>query len=925
MFSPFILLRSVYQHHEPLYPTRDLFPVEQWVHVAWVWNRYTATLYVNGAEAYATPMAMRFLHEPPAAEGGLELGMAGAADFDEVRIYGRPLSPAELAREHGRYRPGARPLRVGAAGAMVCDFRGPNRLAGSVFACSGTVANAAGCDIVLKKGARAVAGTFLRVGGEGETPFIWDLPPAVSSGTFQLGIAFRDGEGKLLLSGEQTLERAAYPWLNNAVGLDDRVLHPWTPVQAKGRQISVVGRDFTLGDGGLFSAIRNWGHDLLAAPMRLEMATRRGPGEFAGGRAAVTVRKPGSVAWSGEGSFAWGTARRLAVRVDGRLEYDGAARLALEFDPGVDPVEVSALALVIPVSAAYAELCSWMIGSFMHLAVQVPTPDYGPFGSELSRRDGEVFSSKALYEAYFPGNIVQSGIGRFRLPTVGNYLPQVWFGNNEGGLSIFGDNDQGWVPTNDAPAIQVVRRGHTADIRLNFIAAPHWLDRRRTVVLGLLPTPVKPLPADWRRVSYHPDSWAPWASSTTYLADPEDERQNLADLKARVAEIHRKGRKSAPHINGAFFEAGPRTRRAFAAEWHDANAYAPYGMFSASKCDFMAWTYAFWKREIGIDGVYFDCATPEPNFNILSGTAYRLEDGRVQPGWTIWNERALFKRAAHVFGDLYRANYAWGNGFNHPEISGWLPSLVMGEGCEITTRDNRELVGRWLRGVPGHDMHPLRYYSETIPGTFGLERLQGISHPWGIIRLWQFPHFRLFETPAWTNDSPEAVRQVQTFSRSALSQILLLDTQPEWCGRFPGWYTNFTGRADLTFYGFWNNGELLARTPADVRVNAYVAGRDLLVIASNPGMEKTPVTVTADLAGLGLAPAAGKPAAVVDAEAGATWGRNVVDVYAKHLWDGPTLLPEAERAVKADTAGGKVTLAFAVNPQDYRAFRVTVP
>jgi hypothetical protein len=582
---------------------------------------------------------------------------------------------------------------------------------------------------------------------------------------------------------------------------------------------------------------------------------------------------------------------------------------------------VRRLSLVVPVRRPYAELHTRNVGGFLAepRGAERQTADV-PWECTLPAGDGEIFSSLREYERSWPGNMVRRGL---RIPTVGNFMPQVWFGNNEGGVSLFADSDRGWVPDDRAPAIQVVARGQTAEIRLNFVAAPFTIGKPRTVVFGFLPTPVKPLPADWRTGRYFGEFGTPWGSGTSFVADYEDGRADISGMKAAVESRRAQGLPSTPHLNTVFFDPGRETRREFSADWHDGYAFAPYAMLSRSKVDYMVWTMQRWKQDCGIDGMYFDCATPEPNLNTISGTAYPLEDGRIQTGWTIWNERDLFRRASCVFGDLYRGNLLWGNGFYGPEISGWQSATVVGEGCEVFTRDNRELVGRHhvsLRDFWGY--LPLRYYSDTIIGNFGVERVHAVSHPWGLIRLWQGPHMLFWAHPESANDPPDLVDRVKAFARSANAQLMVLDTRGAFAPLFPQYYLDFVARPGLRVHGFWNNHAAVSRTPADMPVTAYVAGNDILFVASNLTTNRLRPTVTLDPRALGMA-ADVAALQVVDMEGDATWGTTANEIYWKYLWSGPPLLPDAERAVQVSPGAGTLDIIFTVGPKDYRAFRVS--
>jgi hypothetical protein len=221
---------------------------------------------------------------------------------------------------------------------------------------------------------------------------------------------------------------------------------------------------------------------------------------------------------------------------------------------------------------------------------------------------------------------------------------------------------------------------------------------------------------------------------------------------------------------------------------------------------------------------------------------------------------------------------------------------------------------------------PMRCYSDTIVGQFPFERIHAISHPWGLVRFWQAPNYLFYSHPGWQKDPPELVEKVKRFQRSANAQLLLLDTKLTWCGEFPPYYVKFMAKPGLKLHAFWNNAKAVTSAPSkDIYVSAYTAGQEALLIAANHAERKAPVTVTIDLAALGLTIKDADKLQVVDAEKDATWGTTVEEAYGKYLYTGPTLLAEEEKKLSFDRSGSTAGLKFTIDARDYRAFLIQAP
>ncbi len=156
------------------------------------------------------------------------------------------------------------------------------------------------------------------------------------------------------------------PWLNSTLGSDpNAIIAPFTPVQVNGHRLDILGRQITLGANGLPTQIESFftptveaadgpPSPILAAPIDLEVVT--------GGQAEqIPARAPYRVVRDGRGAVHWAVDRQsdaVAMRVEGRLEYDGMLsyriRVTARRDLGVDDIR-------LPVSYR-PDAATWMLG-----------------------------------------------------------------------------------------------------------------------------------------------------------------------------------------------------------------------------------------------------------------------------------------------------------------------------------------------------------------------------------------------------------------------------------------------------------------------------------------------------------------------------------------------------------------------------------
>ncbi len=489
-----------------------------------------------------------------------------------------------------------------------------------------------------------------------------DLPDLLDD-TYTVSVQFDGWEGGAV---EQTFTRKHYAWENNRIGITDKVLPPFKPITVdEDGTVSVVLRAYKVNGLGLWDSIKSAGNvsaggarELLAAPMQL---VANGDQALAGtGRFTKTADH--EVVYEGR-------AEHPAVTVQTRTttEVDGCMKVELTLVPGPEKQALRTLHLDIPL---HDELIALYHVSSTSLR-------YNPAGA-IPQGDGRFWDTRDYPDGTF----------------YGNFLPYIWVGAEERGLAFFADNDKGWVlnvnPEDDkqsTPAVELIRQNGVLTMRVNLVQKPILLTEPRTIVFGVMASPAKPMPENWRT---RPMAWMGsqyWGSDRSFAAryprhgdlSPLDMMEAFRlgkpfDFDAFVEEwternwgagqpVIQKGKdqmvgllkvsrdtalRSRGKLFTAYWEEFHTVSRAheevqtFGTEWSGGDAAGSIKPIAPSYRDFAVWWGAeFVRRGIGL---YFDNAFPQAVHDPMVSSAYRLPNGQMQPSAGIWARREYLKR-----------------------------------------------------------------------------------------------------------------------------------------------------------------------------------------------------------------------------------------------------------------------------------------
>ncbi len=315
---------------------------------------------------------------------------------------------------------------------------------------------------------------------------------------------------------------------------------------------------------------------------------------------------------------------------------------------------------------------------------------------------------------------------------IGSFLPYIWLGAEERGLCWFADNDKDWILNIDqktgmnSPAhLELFRRNGILTLRVNVVQKPVVLQTPRKIVFGMMASPAKPMPKNWRALGRKDHQRMVFCMGGKYLGGAgaycaryplnKDFSPFRKFMECRLsgkklsseefdkffeewAEKHLTGR-ATPEIRekyrkwmlmqinrgadygsdtkvtfyfdefnsfSSYAEEAPVFYSEWSGNWYDENfretrkpladKFNGISMnnFSRSYRDFAAWFGAEWLKNGA--GLYWDRAYPKLGNDPVTTSAYRLDNGEIQPSAEIWAMRKYLRRMWILHQQLYDKN-----------------------------------------------------------------------------------------------------------------------------------------------------------------------------------------------------------------------------------------------------------------------------
>ena len=768
---------------------------DDWAHLVGVWSEEGNTVYLNGvpgklhpAKEYSPPGAPDIGTRFRIGDHPWPLGSRTSSSLiDSVKLYDRALSGSEVRELYHSSIYGKQiPLR---SDLMNVTYYGDVKkreihfeihTGGAVFdpntTVRGSLAPAGSTD-------RTAVGNFRFIS---PTRIQGALPFPRSTGQYELTL---DIPGRITF--RHKIDMPDFSWFGNSMGLERKVLNPWTPGRVEGNTFHCWGREYRFGNSALPEQIVSAGRELLSSPVRIEACAENSPIRWHKQSVRCVSSDPAGAVFGGE---MHGTTPAGEVKITTRaeLEYDGFVRIQISADK---PERISSLALLIPLKKEHA--------MYHH-----------KYSTQRQGCSGNIPEGS--------GVVAQS-----------SFLPFTWFGDNDRGLYWCCESQEFWPNGEAQDACAEIRSANSVTMRFQIQSEGQELGKSWKYEFALQATPVKPLPKHWRRhrfITWENNSMRDWPGATvgyfnwganhvgSKMGYPES--SNSAILKQQIAAARAKGVILLPYLNLSCQPTFCPEWNFFGRQWRMGyqdqdpvdidrrHAYAAVSAGNRDYSDFVVWKLDRYMREMGLDGQYHDNTFPYSSSLPESGCGF-TRNGRRYPSFNIFATRALLRRNRAVMQAWKKDAFT----LAHMSSKVWIPALAY---------EDAMVNGEHFRGRIGDS------YPEMLP--MDMFRAEYMGRQWGLIPV------------VMSELSRENAAKVEP-TRGLITMLMLHDTKL--------WVRNRTvnhevviraqkaldrfGYADTEFIPYFDSRPPARCVHPGVYVSAYrkAADRSVLLIVGN--------------------------------------------------------------------------------------------
>jgi hypothetical protein len=480
--------------------------------------------------------------------------------------------------------------------------------------------------------------------------------------------------------GKPTAEFHTQPWMNNDIGLEDRVWEPFTPIRVESDGFSTLKHRITIDASGLPAQI-----DIRPDPRELPLEQRnaeiepaslieigRGPQLRAplrleaivdGKAAPVQVVESAKAVRTGQSEIEYVSKLRagpLDVKLATRYDCDGSLHAVLTYG-GAAPARIDRLDLVMDIAGA----------------VDLALSDTGGGGMTGADRWECRLSGE-------PGILWDSTLTEMPL-FYSRFVPWFWFGSGDRGWSYYSTSAKGWMLDRDGSTMQLERHANgEVTYRISFVNHAVEVVGERTLDFSLLTHPAKPKPVNYRRFAWHHALGHGWA--TEYMLGaydiPEAELiknwRHAASAPASVPDSQRtEYRKDEPPFHRYGWWRNVQLHLPEMDQLFEDKATYYFERFIRIGRRVGWWMDEYWPAGFGI------------SFNLATGNAYLREPEDVkgdelpwQPTFLTEHMRRHYKRISRVFAqnNVPQRQHTWSNNAAKM-LESFLWSSLMVEEC----------------------------------------------------------------------------------------------------------------------------------------------------------------------------------------------------------------------------------------------------
>lgn len=581
------------------------------------------------------------------------------------------------------------------------------------------------------------------------------------------------------------------------IGDDNTVPPPWSPLKYNDSfTINCWNREYDFKNEPFLKQIKNAGIDILKAPLNFNITKDGKVLQFKNTvqRYAEKGEDKGIIiSESGAGNI------KLTCTIT--MEFDGMVRVDGSLS-SVKPEKIDSMVLEIPVKSEIAKYLYASRGENLGVSY------CGDWETRIGKL-GDYWKSK--------------------------FTPFVWIGDEDKGLVWFAENNKGWETAKEDSEIEIVKKGEQTILRINYADKSFELSKPFEFTFGIQATPVKPRPADWRKIRYGSFNESKEASSIIIGWAGRRPNSNIywglkydyAKLSGELNQAKKLGFKfiapySFPQIGDGdspeiryYLEEWAREKsdghpRKYPMDWKSETKEFPFTYLSyASKSYHNYWIYNFYnllKNVPELKGIYYDGAIVASSNNPKQGCLY-IKDGKECGTYPIFAARDFYKRVYKMVKGLNKDNM----------ITGHI-SCTRGIPCESFF--DILIDGEHLAGYLSRKKYD---YVDTIP--LDVWRTQFTCRQIGSIPVLLPQIDRAFFQNA---KKVQDMKDVYTKSTRTLISMLLIHDISAWnylidSKELTDYFKNLDafGIIDSTFYPYWNNQDMVTSFSDDVKISVY--------------------------------------------------------------------------------------------------------
>jgi len=234
-----------------------------------------------------------------------------------------------------------------------------------------------------------------------------EAPKSTEPRTVIAEVVVTDAAGKPLHTARTDVKllRHKFTWQDNALGISDKVIPPWTPVQVSGNTFGVWNRKLAVDGLAMLQSVDNGGAQQIQS-MRLVAIQESQPVVIQASQPNILKRTEAAVTFTGQGEGAG-----LNLSATSTLEMDGYVLSDLTIAPQGTQAAIDKLYLEVVLPESEATHFATTAGGWA--AVHDETP------------------------AYWSSRLTASGV------LIGDFVPYIWLTNSDRGFLWVADNDKG--------------------------------------------------------------------------------------------------------------------------------------------------------------------------------------------------------------------------------------------------------------------------------------------------------------------------------------------------------------------------------------------------------------------------------------------------------------------------------------------------